>query len=469
MQNFKLPSAWIPAIAGLILIILAARTGMFAALLAAIPAALIITGGTRSLLFPDLRGPQQVAIGAVLALLLALPLGLAGGGNLGLATLALSIIAFLAGGWCQIRLQPAVEGVPAPGPTLGYSAQVALDDAMLGLMAFLTPLSTPSALRESVRESEATHAIFSDLGYLEEPVKFHATPPEVTSFDLLPMRIGGYDCEHLRFDSGFEPDGRLPGRDRWLSYEQNRTTHAWILRHRQPAPWLVCVHGFGMGNPKQDFRMFKAGRLHERAGVNIALFALPVHGPRSPGGFNGGKFFSLSVVDFIHAEAQAIWDLRRLIAWLRKQDATAIGIYGISLGGYTSALLSGIEKDLACVIAAIPPTDMMAHREYLVSTTEKRLSAIAGVDMIRDRAVTSVISPLEFPPLVPRDGRFIFGATGDQFVPIEQVHALWRHWDQPRITWATSGHVSALKQPGLTALVDEALDSSIKQLAVRGA
>ncbi len=465
MHNFKLPSAWIPAIAGLVLIVLAARSGLLAVLLAAVPAALLIAGGTRSLLFPDLRAPQQTAIGAVLALLMALPLGFAGGATLGLAALAVSIVAFIAGGWCQIRLQPVVDEVPAPGPTPGYSVKVALDDAMLGAMAFLTPLSTPEALRESVQDAEATHALFNELGYLEEPGRYHVTPPGIASCHLQPMRIGGFDCEHLRFDSGFEPDGRIPGHDRWLSYEQNRTAHAWILRRQQPAPWLVCIHGFGMGNPKQDFRIFQAGRIHERHGVNIALVALPVHGPRSPGGFNGDKFFSLSVVDFIHAETQAIWDLRRLIGWIRHQDATGISLFGISLGGYTSALLSGIERDIDSVITAVPPTDMMAHIENFASTAEKRRSAIAGVDMNRNRAVTSVISPLAFKPLVPREGRFIFGATGDQFVPIEQVHALWRHWDQPRITWATCGHVSALKQRGLTGLVDEALDAWIQHAA----
>jgi hypothetical protein len=60
-------------------------------------------------------------------------------------------------------------------------------------------------------------------------------------------------------------------------------------------------------------------------------------------------------------------------------------------------------------------------------------------------------------PRLDRDRRFIFAATGDQFVPVEQVRALWRHWERPRISWCTGGHVSALLQREPRALVDEAV------------
>lgn len=462
MHNLKMISAWIPPVAGLVLITLAAGEGRAAVLLAAVPSALIIAGGTRCLIYPDLRAPQQVAIGAVLAILLALPVALTVDAGLALAMLGLAIPAFIAGGWYQVRLQPRIEDVPAPRPGPVYSAKVALDSAMLGGMAFLTPPPTPAALAESVRDTEAIYALFSDRGYLATPQQFHTRPPDVTSPNLASMRIGGYDGEHLHFDSTFEPDPELPGRDRWLAHAPNRTAHAWILRHRHPAPWLVCVHGFGMGNLKQDFRIFKAGRLHERCGVNIAQFVLPVHGARSPGGFNGSKFFGLSPIDFIHAETQAMWDLRRLIAWIRQQDATGIGLFGISLGGYTSALLSALEQDIDCVVAAVPPSDMIAQLEYYAGTMERRQFAAAGVDWTRERAVTSVVAPLAMPTQVPVEGRYIFGATGDQFVPIEQVNALWRHWEQPRIRWATSGHVTALQQRGLFELVEEAVESRLK-------
>lgn len=460
MQNIRHLSAWIPLVAGLSLLLLAAHSGYLAVCLAIIPAALVTTGGARLLLFPDLRAPQLVAIGTALGALLALPLGMVGGSALGLAALALSVCAFIAGGWLQIKRQPVLDEVPAPAPRVGYSAQVSLDDTILGCMAALSPVSKPAALRAAVRESEAAYAFLDERGYIAEPLAFHRKPPPLASPMLGSLRIRGHDCEHLSFASEFEPDAQLPGRERWLGYAENRTSHAVLLRTQQPAPWLVCVHGFGMGKPAQDFQAFRAARLHQRAGLNVALFTLPVHGPRAPAGFNGAKFFGLSIVDFLHAEAQAVWDLRRLIAWIRTQQATQVGVFGISLGAYTSALLSAVEPGLACVIAGVPPTDMIAHREYLASTAERRLAAIAGVDVERDRAVHSVVSPLRLPTLVPHGGRYLFAATGDQFVPIEQVHALWLHWDRPRIEWSRGGHQSALLQRQPRTFIDAAVEAS---------
>jgi len=51
-----------------------------------------------------------------------------------------------------------------------------------------------------------------------------------------------------------------PGAEQWLGQSANATVHAWMLKHRGgPRPWLVCVHGFGMGQPGVDFRAFRPG------------------------------------------------------------------------------------------------------------------------------------------------------------------------------------------------------------------
>ncbi len=118
MLPLKRISAWIPVLAGLSLFILAARAGTLTFALAALPGSLLLAGGVRALLAPDLRAPQHIATGAMFGLLLALPIGLAGGVVPGLLTLALSGISLIAGGWHQLGLQPTFEEVPAPAPTL---------------------------------------------------------------------------------------------------------------------------------------------------------------------------------------------------------------------------------------------------------------------------------------------------------------------------------------------------------------
>jgi len=460
MRPVKRLSAWVPTLAGLSLLVLASRTGVLPAVLAALPASLMLAGGMISLLAPDLRAPQHIATGAVLGLLLALPLSLVGGLELGLVTLASSGAAFVAAGWLTIRLEPPLDEVPSPAPSPGYGARVALDGAFLNIMTLTAAPPSANALSEAVRESEAAHALFVDRGWIKEPRSFHRTPPEIETIESSPLRVRGVDCEHLRIESGYDPDPELPGRDRWLGYEKNRTSHAWVLRHQKPGPWLVCVHGFGMGNPGRDIPAFRAKQLHERAGLNVALIALPVHGPRAPGRFSGMEFLGLSPIDLVHAESQAVWDLRRLIGWIRKQEATHVGVFGISLGGYTSAVLAGVEDGLSCVIAGVPPSDLIATGEGLATTLERRRADAAGVGYERDRAVQRVVSPLALAPRLERERRFIFAATGDQFVPLAQVRALWLHWERPRISWCTGGHVSALLQREPRALVHEAIAAS---------
>ncbi len=430
---------------------------MVAFLLILAPGVLTLAGGVRLLFFTDLRAAQMVAVGALLTGIVVLPLALFGYGALSLIALGAGALAFLAGGWSQISMQPKLDHVPSPRPAALYSAKVALDDMMLGAMATLTPPATVTALRTAVREVDETYTFFAEMMYLDQPRRYHQAPPNVTQVNSSRSRVSGLDCDYVQFASGYDPDMRLPGGARWLAYKENQTCHAWVFRQPKPAPWLLCVHGFGMGNLKQDMPIFRVAHLYENLGLNVALMALPVHGPRSPGGFSGSRFFGSSPVDFIHAETQAIWDLRRLIAWLREQGAAQLGVYGISLGGYTSALLAGIEDNLDCVIAGVPPSDMIAHRDYLASSLERRTAAAAGVDSAREQLIYRVVSPLALDPLVPFEKRYLFGATGDQFVPIEQVQALWQHWGQPRIRWTTGGHVSALMQRDPKILVDEAL------------
>ncbi len=461
MWHMRFISAWLPLATGLTLLIYSGYYAKNALIFTTLPAALMIAGGMRMLLNPDLRGPQHAALGGVVGALLAFPIALSYGALIAAAMFGVSICAFIASGWFQLHLQPKLQDIPAPLPNLAYSAKVAVDNAFLSLMAWLAPLPSATLLTEVVAESKAAHEIFIKNGWLDKPESYHQQPPEIESCEITSLRLGGLECEYLKVESGYLPPAALPGSDRWLSYTENKTSHALILRRKEPAPWLICVHGFGMGNPKQDFAAFRAKHIFATMKVNIALFTLPVHGPRAPKGFNGAKFMALSPMDFVHAESQAIWDLRRLIGWIRKQGATKIGISGISLGAYTSAVLASIEDNLDCVIAGVPPADMMATGDYLASSLERRLMAAAGYDADRDRAIQSVVSPLSLKPRVPHDCRFMFAATGDQFVPIEQINALWQHWQQPKISWCTGGHVSALMQKAPRTLIDEAIAKTL--------
>jgi hypothetical protein len=247
----------------------------------------------------------------------------------------------------------------------------------------------------------------------------------------------------MSFESGYEPHPDEPGRDRWLGYEPPRTGHAWVMRHHGgPRPWLVCVHGFRMGWPLADFTAFKAAWLHGALGLNVILPVLPLHGQRKIGRRSGDGFFTAHVLDTVHAEAQAIWDLRRIVGWLRAHGDEDIGLYGVSLGAYTSALLSGFEGDLACVVAGMPATCFLSLLHRHAPPSVLRAADDAGLCWQSAERTMRVISPLAFASRVPKSRRYVFAGVADRLVPDHHVHDLWNHWQRPALRWFEGSHLS---------------------------
>lgn len=448
------------AAAGLLILAHTAQTGWASFMWMVVPGALMVSAGTRGFVSPDLRSPQHGAAGALIGIFTALPVTYTGSISLALICFTASAIAFVSSGCLAISLDPAIPNVPSPSPRSPYGARVALDDAIVCMMTSMTPLPSQGDLRAAANESRQAVELLEANNWSGNPAAFHASPPPLSDVHATRRKLGGMQVEHINFESGYEPVAGFPGRDRFLSHRNNRTCHAWIARHDTPGPWLVCVHGFGMGVPSRDIPTFRTSQLHS-LGLNVALIALPMHGPRSSPGFNGKAFIGLSPVDFVLTESQSIWDLRRLLGWIRTQGATRIGLHGISLGGYTSALLAGLEDGIECVIAGVPPSDLIATGLHFSCSYDRRLADAAGVDYERDRALHSVVSPLTVTPRMPREQRFIYAATGDRFVAVEQVKRLWEHWEQPRISWCTGGHVSALMQRAPRTLVDEVASTSL--------
>ena len=210
---------------------------------------------------------------------------------------------------------------------------------------------------------------------------------------LRKARSGAIRYTVMSFDSGYEPHPGEPGRERWLSDRENRTAYVWMLRHDEPRPWLVCVHGAAMGQATADLRVFRAAWLHTVLGLNVALPIQPRHGPRRAGLPIGVGFPDQDLMDNVHAVSQSIWDIRRLLHWIREtQGGDRIGVQGLSLGGYTVALLAGIESDLSCVILGIPAVDFAALIEqhsperFRFDPRLERLTALAFAGALGDLA-----------------------------------------------------------------------------------
>jgi dienelactone hydrolase len=185
-----------------------------------------------------------------------------------------------------------------------------------------------------------------------------------------------------------------------------------------------------------------------RAGLDVVLVQLPFHGDRSPRGVrSGGKFPSPHVVRTNEAFAHAIRDLRALVDWLYRRGAPAVGAMGMSLGGYTTALLATCEPRLSFAVPMIPMASladvMWGHGEGRPSRARAERAGVTGNAL---EAAFAIHCPLNRAPLVPFDRRFIIAGLGDRITPPEQAKKLAAHWGDPRQHWFPGGHLMQFKR-----------------------
>ena len=352
------------------------------------------------------------------------------------------------------------ESLPAPHLSIGLAAQVAMDEALLAIAMAPNRFPLPGDYGRVADELAGAEALFRDRGWVDDPASYHREPPALTDTDLTTSRgwaLGqGYD--RVSWDSGFTPHEGEPGSERWLGFAPNATATAALLRHPDPTrPWVVGVHGFCMGYPFMDFPGLHAPRLHHDLGMNVALPALPLHGPRRVTRVSGEPFLSFELMNAVHGLTQAVWDLRRLIGWIRLQGGTSITLFGVSLGGYTASLLAGIEPGLDGVLAGIPVADFpgLFHdhspRHIRVRSIEHRIMGGTA------ECVYRVVSPLCFDPLVPEDRRYIFAGYGDRLATPGQARRLAEHWGNPKVSWYAGNHVGYIWSRQVTEFVEASL------------
>ena len=451
--------AGIPLLAGICWLWESGQAGLAPFLLTLPVSGGLFAGGLGLLLWTgDRRITQTLAlaggVGTLAFPLLALGLGVGGAFWLSLLAAAAAVAAAAA----AVDQSAPIEGVPQPRPGLALSASVALDEMVLGLEQLSMTIPSGDAARQMADEVDTALDLYRARGWLDDPLGYHRDPPPLAAPKIERARTGRIHYEHVQFESLYEPHPDEPGRARWLAYEPPRTAHAYMLRHDDAnRPWLVCTNGYRMGLPAIDLRAF--AHYHQLLGLNVLIPVLPLHGPRRIGRRSGEGFLGGQVMDTVYGEAQAVWDIRRMISWLRDEGATAIGATGLSLGGYTTALLASVEPGLACVVAGIPATDLA--RIFWHHGPPLQLEYLAGLGMspARITELMTVVSPLALEPRVPLEGRMIFGGTADRLVTPDHIRDLERHWGGPKTLWYSGGHLSFRMDP----LIGRAVEGHLRE------
>jgi len=349
--------------------------------------------------------------------------------------------------------------LPVVRPTLSLAAHALLDEVLVSVFRVFRGLPDAEVFEKIEREVAGALEFYEQHGWLEDPERFFAAPPALSEVNVRRAGKGERSHERISFDSEYAPYPGAPGAERWLSYTANQREYALVLRHDEPRPWLVCVHGSEMGRADIDLRLFRAWHLHEDLGLNVVLPVLPMHGPRKRGLPKGAAFPGENLVDNVHATAQAVWDVRRLVSWIRSQEpGSPIGLNSMSLGAYIASLVASLEDGLTCAILGVPMIDLIQvfgyHAGFADDDPRRRMLTLA-------EPIGRMLSPLSLVPRVPPQGRFVYSGIADQVVhPRAHAVRVWEHWGKPEVVWYHGGHLTFFRAGPVHEFIDDALVQS---------
>lgn len=336
-------------------------------------------------------------------------------------------------------------------------ADIGLRTAVASLVgvAMIPPVLATVVNRDRPRQERDSLRFYAELAAERDPAKsFPAptAPPRIASRRANPLTefIARGTVENISFTSSFEavnPTMRKP----WRALTRNNVVRAQHWRHDDgPRPTLCVIHGF-MGSAYLLNGMFFAMPWFYRSGYDVLLYTLPFHSrraeKRSP--FSGYGYFAYGMSGFAEATAQAVHDFRSVMDYLESTGVDRIALTGISLGGYTTALLAAVENRLQAAIPNVPVVSVESEIEDWFPANKlfalgQRLGRIDRDDFV---AATAYHSPLNYPPLVPKDRRLIITGLGDRLAPPEQAEMLWEHWDRCTLHWFPGNHVLHVSQP----------------------
>jgi pimeloyl-ACP methyl ester carboxylesterase len=302
------------------------------------------------------------------------------------------------------------------------------------------PLLTP-ALQEEPRR------FFS---FLDEP------PHALAMASRRRRRLSGGAAISRRLESGYAPFTETIS----ASAGPILVEH-WVHQSTRPRGTVVVLHGFTMGNPRLDAFLLLAGTWY-RSGLDVAMLTLPHHGARTPpdARFSGERFAVPHVARLSEAVREAVYEIRQLVHWLREESGAPVGLIGLSLGGYLTALYAGLADDVDFAIPMVPPVCIgdLAWR-FFRETRHHREGGAAALSQQELRRAFRVHSPLAHPLRIARGRVMIVAGRGDRIVPPEHPAALWAHWGEPRIHWFSGSHLTPFGRARIARAILDHLES----------
>lgn len=356
--------------------------------------------------------------------------------------------------WPQIGVSAVADRLLRTG--LGVLMSAALASRMV-------PRAAVAAERELLR-------FYADAADRGDTEAIFAAPdsPEIRREPLRRGQWGprGIPAEYLRFESDYKP--LCPSlRGVYPRQPTSRTAHAQHWTHPDgPRPTLVFLHGYTLSSYAVNSWGFSLPWFYKK-GYNIVLYTLPFHGARRAWNecYSGQGYFSGGLAHMNEAMLNAIYDVRVLLDYLLARGAPSVGVSGLSLGGYLTALLACVEPRLAFAIPNSPvvtPIDMALEWKP-TGPFLRQIMRHHDISLRELRHGTALHSPLTWKPVIDPDRLMIIGGAGDRFTPPRFVSLLHEHWLGSHLHWFPGNHILHLQQAEYLRLMKKFMDRNTRE------
>ncbi len=280
--------------------------------------------------------------------------------------------------------------------------------------------------------------------YFAPPRGVHVTEQRVATLRGRPddPDAGTFELSWPSDEPAWLPAMRDPLRAR----RENLTARARLLCGGAGRPAVVCIHGYLGGHYAIEGRKFPVSWFFAQ-GLDVALPVLPHHAVRGARGGGPPPFPSADPALTNEGFRQVVRDLRVLIQHLRERGAPWVGVVGTSLGGYTTALLSTLERDLAFAVPVVPLASVadFARDHGELGHGDEALELYHAFER-----ANAVVSPYSRPSLVAQDRAFVIGAESDAITGVGHAERVAGHLDA-RLDVCGGGHLLQLWRGPLKA------------------
>jgi pimeloyl-ACP methyl ester carboxylesterase len=317
-------------------------------------------------------------------------------------------------------------------------------DAGAGRMAFRT---TPQAVLESLRSTRLGLSDLRDLPGLLGPECWQAAEASVKAG--LPVQVSqlldaglASGCERVvdaHWRSTFVPV--LAGTAaKYQASAENRRAHMRVYCAKAPKDGprdvVVCVHGYGGGRYVLEEKFFPTADFLA-AGISVALFVLPFHGPRAHG-FSSFKPAFPGPDQGVNFEAwhQSVHDLASALALLKfgpvlsraqsSAEPARTSLLGMSLGGYVAALAGTAHLPIHGLGLIVP---LASYPEFLQEQYARELATPEGKALLSELAqFLEPVSPLSRAKTVQGARTLVAIAKADHITRAGQGSQLAAHF-----------------------------------------